>query len=239
MHSKFVETSTGVSDGVVSEKFVSRTNACNGSGEFVKLFQRNLNQPEFIQGMINVHEIVKKSGVPNFVSAKIPVFSGINCEFLDRELCDYEDRIIAQLMRFGAPIGHESGVLNSSETLHRNHSGAKLFPDDINRYLVKELKYKSVLGPFDGNPFQSSIVLSPLNSVPKANNNERRVIVDLSFPKGASVNDGIARDSYLGEKVRLEYPTVDHLVELIKLKGFETRVQTNSCMSLGLQLTWV
>jgi hypothetical protein len=45
------------------------------------------------------------------------------------------------------------------------------------------------------------------------------VIVDLSLPKGASVNDGIPGDSYLGEKVRLEYPTVDHLVELIKLKG--------------------
>ena len=42
-------------------------------------------------------------------------------------------------------------------------------------------------------------VLSPLNTVGKRDSEERRVIVDLSWPCGHSVNDGIPSDSYLGE----------------------------------------
>jgi hypothetical protein len=122
-------------------------------------------------------------------------------------------------MRYGAPIGHDTGIMDYKELAARNHSGARSFPGDIDRYLVKEKRYKSVLGPFDGNPFVSDIMLSPLNSVPKADSQERRVIVDLSFPKGSSVNDGIKKSEYLGEPIKLEYPKVDDLVNIIKSKG--------------------
>ncbi len=63
------------------------------------------------------------------------------------------------------------------------------------------------------------MVLSPLNSRLKPDSEERRVIVDLSFPKGSSVNDGINKGTYLGESMKLEYPKVDDLVELVRLKG--------------------
>ena len=145
MNSELVETLIEghvVSDGVIRDNLVhdvSQKNLFKDSGEFVKLFQRNVNQPEFTQGMIHVHEMVKKSGVPNYVGLKMPVFSGINCDFLDQELYDYEDRIISLLMRYGAPISHMSGIVDSSETHHRNHSGARLFPDDIDQYIVKEV----------------------------------------------------------------------------------------------------
>ena len=62
-------------------------------------------------------------------------------------------------MRYGAPIGHATGV-EAHKLLHRNHSGARLFPDDVDKYIVKERKYKSVLGTFNGNPFSFDIVLS-------------------------------------------------------------------------------
>jgi hypothetical protein len=41
------------------------------------------------------------------------------------------------------------------------------------------------------------------------------IIVDLSFPEGLAVNDGISKDLYLGEKVSVHYPTVDDFVRLI------------------------
>jgi hypothetical protein len=68
-----------------------------------------------------------------------------------------------------------------------------------------------VVGPFKANPFIEGMVISPLNSVPKKDSLERRVIVDLNFPEGLAVNDGISKDLYLGEKVSVHYPTVGHI----------------------------
>ena len=48
---------------------------------------------------------------------------------------------------------------------------------------------------------------------------EKRVILDLSFPVGNSVNDLISKEFYLGNKINLTYPKVDNLVGIIKDKG--------------------
>ena len=61
--------------------------------------------------------------------------------------------------------------------------------------------------------------ISPVNSVPKKDTDERRVILDLSFPKGLAVNDFISKDEYLGEKIEVIYPKVDDFIHLIKVKG--------------------
>ena len=53
----------------------------------------------------------------------------------------------------------------------------------------------------------------------KKGSEERRVIMDLSFPQGNSVNDKIPKDQYMGQSVVLKYPKVDSLVEIIKRKG--------------------
>ena len=47
----------------------------------------------------------------------------------------------------------------------------------------------------------------------------RRVIVDLSWPEGISVNSGIDKDVYLGDDVSLTYPTIDTLTSIIISKG--------------------
>ena len=77
----------------------------------------------------------------------------------------------------------------------------------------------SVIGPFKYNPFSNSIILSPLNSIPKKYVTERRIILDLSHPKGCSVNNFIDKDVYLGEKMPVIYPRVDDLVQMIREKG--------------------
>ena len=43
--------------------------------------------------------------------------------------------------------------------------------------------------------------------------------MDLSFPKGASLNDYVSKDEYLGEKIELVYPKVDDFIQLIKQEG--------------------
>ena len=77
----------------------------------------------------------------------------------------------------------------------------------------------AILGPFTENPFQCSVFLSPLNSVPKKDSNERRIILDLSYHSGSSVNEFVSKDFYLGKKVTLTYPGVDDLVAILKTKG--------------------
>ena len=101
----------------------------------------------------------------------------------------------------------------------RNHKGATDFPDDIKNCLKKESSYKAIVGPFKSNPFNEPIAVSPINSVPKKESLERRVIVDLSFPEDTSVNNDILKDQYLGETISVQYPTVDNLIDLIKKKG--------------------
>ena len=83
----------------------------------------------------------------------------------------------------------------------------------------KEKLYDAILGPFDQVPFSEDFCISPLNTVSKKDSLERRVILDLSFPEGSSINEGISKDFYLGSKTDLTFPRVDDLVDLIKLKG--------------------
>jgi hypothetical protein len=114
-------------------------------------------------------------------------------------------------------VGHNGSLLRSSSC--RNHTGATDFPEQMTNYLIKESSYQAVGGLIKDNPFNEPIALSPLNSVPQKDSSERRVIVDLSFPEGESVNFGILKDEYLGNKISVSYPKVDDLIHLIKLKG--------------------
>ena len=137
-------------------------------------------------------------------------------------LHDYEDASICDFLEFGFPLGYFGDVQRGSPdsyTFVRNHGGAKHFPVQIQEYLSKEKSYGAILGPFKENPFCCNIMLSPLNSVPKKDTIERRFILDLSFPKGQSINDSVSKDFYLGQKISLSYPNVDDLVNIIKLKG--------------------
>lgn len=172
---------------------------------------------EILETFVKNHDEVKKSGLHNFEGCKIPIYSKINIQFLRFWLQNYNDSQVCDFLEYGWPVGHDGSPFRSS--FSRNHSGATNFPDDIAKYLKKELNYKAIVGPFKKNPFCCESALSPLNSVPKKESLERRVIVDLSFPENESVNDGIKKDEYLGEEITISYPKVDDFVRLIKRKG--------------------
>jgi len=145
------------------------------------------------------------------------VFSRLNISYIRQKLLNYSDYQVCDFLEYGWPVGHNGSSFRSSSC--RNHTGATDFSEQITSYLIKEASYQAVVGPFKDNPFNGPIALSPLNSVPKKDSSERRVIVDLSFPEGESVNFGILKDEYLGNKISVYYPKVDDLIHLIKLKG--------------------
>ena len=88
----------------------------------------------------------------------------------------------------------------------KNHKGATDHVEALNQYIAKEQSKGAVKGPFNRIPFQSKVGISPLSTRPKKGSQERRVILDLSFPIGNSINDGILKDNYLGFSAKLKFP---------------------------------
>ncbi|CAC5389840.1 unnamed protein product [Mytilus coruscus] len=122
-------------------------------------------------------------------------------------------------LEYGLPLSCEGFC--SGLFVEKNHAGARSHPDDMRKYLKKECTYGSIIGPFFSNPLETDMVISPLNSVPKKDTLDRRVILDLSFGVDGedSVNSHICKDLYLGNPIKVSYPSVDSLVELIRKIG--------------------
>ena len=57
--------------------------------------------------------------------------------FFENKLLDYDDRIICELLEFGAPVGFESNILDENKDIV-NHKGTREFEDDVLKYLYKE-----------------------------------------------------------------------------------------------------
>ena len=94
-----------------------------------------------------------------------------------------------------------------------NHASASKFSQHVDAYIKEEVSLGAMLGPFDRKPF--ALHVSPFMTREKADSDLRRTIVDLSWPKNKSVNSGVAKDSYLGPKFLLNYPSVDNIVDKI------------------------
>ena len=62
------------------------------------------------------------------------------------------------------------------------------------------------------------LVISPLQ-IARSRSGKPRVVVDLSFPPGSSVSNGIASDSYLDKPFVLRLPGIDALTGIIRCKG--------------------
>ena len=163
--------------------------------------------------------LVRKHGYPNIYGAQIPVESTWNLELLASLLADYHDKELVQFLTYGWP----SNRLPTSPKPTRNflnHKSATEFPDQIKQYISRELSLGGVIGPFKDSPFlEADIGVSPLSTRPKKDSTDRRVILDLSYPPGRSVNDFIPKDYYLGIPVKIVFPRVDDLAKRINQLG--------------------
>ena len=71
--------------------------------------------------------------------------------------------------------------------------------------------------PFDHKPIQMPV--SPFMTREKQDSEVKQTIVDLSWPKGQSVNIGVSKDVYLGSELILNYPSVDDIVHRLTELG--------------------
>ena len=114
-------------------------------------------------------------------------------------LRDHPDKALARFLLRGLTQGfrvgfHPEAPLRSAS---RNMLSALQHPEVVRDYLAKECTRQHKLGPF-----QPSVVadcprlhINRFGVIPKGHNTGKwRLITDLSYPPGASVNDGIAPD---------------------------------------------
>ena len=166
---------------------------------------------QHISDPLQLHKIVGQFGCPNFLGARIPVVSKLNIDIWKFYLHEYWDQQLVDLLEFGFPLDFDKNtVLVSTED---NHASARHFSSHVQTYIQEELKHGAMLGPFDHKPIPLHV--SPFMTRDKADSDTRRTIVDLSWPKGQSVNSGVQKSKYLGTEFILNYPSVDDIVKRV------------------------
>ena len=129
-----------------------------------------------------------------------------------------------------------------------NHLSATQHGKHVQFYIDTELLYGALWGPFERPPV-GIMHVSPLMTREKRDSMNRRVIMDLSWPAGAAINEGVDEDWYIDGPARISLPTVDYLEQRILqlgpgaymyktdlARGFrQLRVDPNDWPLLGLQ----
>ena len=172
---------------------------------------------------------------PNAWGGKIRVYSNLNIQLWESLLQGYHDHEVVEWLKYGWPISRPPNWPDPQPTLI-NHGGAMRHPTAMEKYINKELNRKSICGPFDKCPFKERIGVSPLSTRTKRDSEERRVIMDLSWPPGGSVNDGIGKDQFLGFKVKLTFPTIDDIARRVFEMGRDAEMFKVDLSGYFLQL---
>ena len=147
-------------------------------------------------------------GYPNRWGARKVVQSKWNLELFETLLKDCHDNEVVEWIRYGWPTGWLPS-LPAPQWATQNHKGATEYPCHLKAYIKKEQSYGAVMGPYKKVPFKDKTGISPLSTQPKKGSTDRRVTLDLSFPIGGAVNDGIAKDTYMGLPAKLTFPRTD------------------------------
>ena len=170
---------------------------------------------EKIPDIIKTHRTIRDSGCPNFLKCRIPVTSNLKIENWRLYLDKYWDQQIVDLLQYSFPLDFDRQCqLVSTEV---NHASAIQNSDHVQQYLQEELTHRAILGPFTQPPF--SVHVSPLMVRDKQDSDQKRMIMDLSWPKGLSLNNGVTKDMYLDTPYTLHYPSIDNITAALSKLG--------------------
>ena len=132
------------------------------------------------------------------------------------DLLTHPDRAFANFVTTGIREGFRIGY---DASRHDRRGAPKNMPSALERrevvssYLARECAEGRVLGPFEEHSLPQ-LHVNRIGVVPKHAPGEWRLIVDLSYPEGHSVNDGVAKDW-----CSLSYISVDTAARAVAQKG--------------------
>ena len=168
---------------------------------------------------VTVHKTVRATGKPNFEGAKIQLPSKINFT-LFKELCKgHWDYQFPYFIKFGFPLDFPHDLEHNLQYTGVNHNSAVKFADHVTTYIETEKNYQAIYGPYKDPPHGNKTHVSPFMSREKADSENRRIIIDLSWPKGASKNNFTPPNVYLNTVYKLQYPTIDNITEALPSLG--------------------
>ena len=149
------------------------------------------------------------------MGCRIPVETQLKPGAWRYYLQNYWDHQLPDLIEYRFPIDFDrSRPLISTEV---NHASGQEYGNDIEQYLREEVAFNAMYGPFQEKPINMHI--SPMMTREKQGSDNRRTIVDLSWPHGCSVNDGVYKNRYLDSYYYLSYPSIDNIVDRLKKLG--------------------
>ena len=109
--------------------------------------------------------------------------------------------------RFGFDIGFR-GTFSDIDSRPRNSQSARNNAEKVTQAIAKELARGHTSGPFPFPPFPHTHC-SPIGAAPKPDGSAR-LILDLSSPRGDSVNDGISQEDFA-----CKYSKFDDAVQIV------------------------
>ena len=104
--------------------------------------------------------------------------------------------------------------------------------------MQEEMDFKAIIGPFPEHPCDNGYI-SPFMTRDKPGSKHRRVIIDLSWPLGSSVNAGIDKASYMGTDFVLVLPTVDNITDQLKVLGRGAHLYKIDIIGPSGTLRWI
>ena len=126
----------------------------------------------------------------------------------DKEFASY----IVEGIRSGFRVGFR-GTPGACKPAARNMPSASQCERSIDEFVASECAAGRILGPFERS-FVPTVHLNRLGAVPKSTPGKYRLIVDLSYPSGGSVNDGIT-----GSFCSLSYVSVESAAQTVLRLG--------------------
>ena len=171
---------------------------------------------DFNQEMLEIYSQVTATGQYNHTGARIRVPSGLNLDAWSLYLEGYSDPLLLDFLSFGWPANFSAD--SPLVPTFSNHPSGTAFPQHIQRYIDIEVGHQALLGPFTALPFDG-IQLSPLLTRPKKDSDWRRIVMDLSWPLGGSVNDGIPRFQYVYGPATVNLPNVETMIRRVREVG--------------------
>ena len=127
----------------------------------------------------------------------------------DQEFVDY----ILKACVDGVNIGYEGPRFYRE---YRNWPSANLYASHVQADIDKDVTAGIKIGPFTQQPFPS-FVGNPMGCFIRKRSNKHRVIYDMSWPPGQSINDFIDKESF-----RIQYLSLDDVISSIKQLGPHT-----------------
>ena len=166
--------------------------------------------------IIQLHRHLRNDGRHNFKGLQIGVPSKLNAKIWAQYLTNYWDWQLPLLIKYGFPLDFNRDTPLLCDKI--NHKSALQYPEHVSTYLQEETDNNAILGPFTEPPIDN-LHTSPFMTRDKSSSVNRRVIIDLSWPIGNSVNSGVEANKYLDTEFVLTYPSIDNITDQVLQLG--------------------